>query len=123
MTMPRLMIRLAVLGLVAGFGSAALAQPPAKLSPAADHGRHIFVTYGCYQCHGYQGQGSASAGPKLAPQPLPFDAFANQLRKPRDRMPIYTAKVVSESDLNDLYAYLQTIPKAKAVADIPLLNQ
>jgi mono/diheme cytochrome c family protein len=123
MTMRRLIVSLSALGLAAGVGSAALAQPPAaKLPPAAEHGRHIFATYGCYQCHGYQGQGS-NAGPKLAPQPLPFDAFANQLRKPRDRMPIYTAKVVSEGDLNDLYAYLQTIPKAKAVADIPLLNQ
>jgi mono/diheme cytochrome c family protein len=123
MTMHRLIVSLATFSLAVGLGSAALAQPPAKLSPAAEHGRHIFVTYGCYQCHGYQGQGSASAGPKLAPQPLPFDAFANQLRKPRDRMPIYTAKVVSEADLNDMYAFLQAIPKAKAVADIPLLNQ
>jgi mono/diheme cytochrome c family protein len=123
MTMPRLIASLAVLALVASLGPAALAQAPARLPPAAEHGRHIFESYGCYQCHGYQGQGTGSAGPKLAPQPLPFDAFASQLRKPRDRMPIYTAKVVSESDLNDLYAYLQTIPKARAVADIPLLNQ
>jgi mono/diheme cytochrome c family protein len=123
MTMHRLILSVAALGLAAGLGSAALAQPGAKLSPAAEHGRRIFATYGCYQCHGYQGQGTGSAGPKLAPQPLPLDAFAAQLRKPRDRMPIYTAKVVSEADLNDMYAYLQSIPKAKAVADIPLLTQ
>ena len=120
--MHRLIVCFAALGLTAGLGSAAFAQQPAKLPPAAEHGKRLWASIGCYQCHGYQGQGSAS-GPKLAPQPLPFDAFANQLRKPRDRMPVYTAKVVPESDLNDLYAYMQTIPKAKAVADIPLLNQ
>jgi ubiquinol-cytochrome c reductase cytochrome c subunit len=125
MTMQRLFISLAGLGVAAGlsFGPAIAQQQPAKLPPAAAHGRALFASYGCYQCHGYQGQGTASAGPKLAPNPLPLDAFARQLRKPRDRMPIYTAKVVSDGDLNDLYAYLQTIPKAKAVADIPLLNQ
>jgi mono/diheme cytochrome c family protein len=123
MTMHRLTIHVAVLGLGIGIAAGpAAAQQPAKLSASAAHGRQLWSAIGCYQCHGYQGQGSAS-GPKLAPQPLPFDAFANQLRKPRDRMPIYTAKVVSEADLNDMYAYLQTIPKAKAVADIPLLNQ
>ena len=95
--------------------------PTVKLSPAAAHGKQLWDADGCYQCHGYQGQGTT--GPKLGPQPLPFDAFANQVRKPRDRMPVYTAKVLPDSDLNDVYAYMQSIPKAKAPADIPLLNQ
>jgi ubiquinol-cytochrome c reductase cytochrome c subunit len=124
MTMQRLFVSLAGLALAAGAGfGAALAQQPAKLPPAAEHGRKLFAADGCYQCHGYQGEGSASAGPKLAPQPLPLDAFTHQLRNPRDRMPIYTAKVLSEGDVSDLYAYLQAIPKAKTVAEIPLLNQ
>jgi cytochrome c553 len=128
MTMHRLSIALAALALAAGPGFGSAVAAPAKAAAAkpaagAAHGREIYVSYGCYQCHGYQGQGSASAGPKLAPGLMPMDAFTRQLHNPRDRMPVYTAKVVSETDLNDLYAYLQTIPKAKAVADIPLLNQ
>jgi ubiquinol-cytochrome c reductase cytochrome c subunit len=124
MTMQRLILSLAGLGIAAGLGlGSALAQQPAKLPPAAEHGRHLFAADGCYQCHGYQGQGTGSAGPKLAPNPLPIDAFTHQLRNPRDRMPVYTEKVVSQGDLNDLYAYLQTIPKAKTVAEIPLLSQ
>ncbi|MDB5461123.1 MAG: cytochrome c, mono- and diheme variant family [Caulobacteraceae bacterium] len=126
--MQRLFLALAGLGLAAGLGVGSAVAAPAKAAPAkaasgAAHGREIYVSYGCYQCHGYQGQGSSSAGPKLAPGPMPLDAFTRQMRNPRDRMPVYTSKVVSEGDLNDLYAYLQTIPKAKAVADIPLLNQ
>jgi ubiquinol-cytochrome c reductase cytochrome c subunit len=95
---------------------------PAKSTGDAVRGRQLFATIGCYQCHGYQGQG-ASIAPRLAPNPPPFEAFARELRRPRDRMPIYTAKVTSERDLMDMYAYLQSIPKAKTVAEIPLLSQ
>jgi len=99
--------------------SAALAQSTPKGDSA--HGKMIFATYGCWQCHGYQGQGS-NAGPKLAPDPLPFEAIDRQLRKPRDRMPIYTHTTTSDQDVADIYAYLRSIPKAKAVSDIPLLG-
>ncbi len=116
--MKRLILPLALAVATGGF-AIALAQPAGNVA----HGKQIFATYGCYQCHGYQGQGAAAGGPKLAPNPLPIDAFTAQLRHPRDRMPIYTQVTVSDSDVADLYAYLQTIPKAKTVADIPLLNQ
>jgi len=107
----------ALAGLAAG---AALAQS----APKGDvvHGKKIYISYGCYQCHGYQGQGGANSGPKLAPNPLPFDAVDRQMRKPRDRMPVYTHKTVSDADVADIYAYLQSIPKAKTVAEIPLLK-
>lgn len=120
--MQRLILAAALLAASAAPAAAQSAKTAPKLSAAAAHGKQLWKTIGCYQCHGYQGQGS-NAGPKLAPQPLPFDAFAGQMRKPRDRMPVYTAKVVPEADLNDLYAYVQTIPKARSVAEIPLLNQ
>ena len=114
--MKRFILSLAALGVLAAAG----AKAQSKDSPSAAHGRQIWVSYGCYQCHGYQGQGGA--GPKLAPGPLPKEAFAQQLRHPRARMPIYTSVTVSDGDLDDLYAYAQSIPKAKAVADIPLLS-
>jgi mono/diheme cytochrome c family protein len=37
-------------------------------------------------------------------------------------MPAYTAKVVSDEELGDIYAYLQSLPPAKPVRDIPLLK-
>lgn len=123
--MKRLVLSLALIGLGAGaVAGTALAQNavPQGAAPKGDavHGKKIFVTYGCYQCHGYQGQGS-NAGPKLAPNPLPYEALDHQLRKPRDRMPIYTRTTTSDQDVADIYAYLLTIPKAKTVADIPPL--
>jgi ubiquinol-cytochrome c reductase cytochrome c subunit len=115
--MNRLVLILSVAALAAGAASAQDAAPKGDLV----HGKKIFVSYGCYQCHGYQGQGS-NAGPKLAPNPLPFDAVARQMRKPRGVMPVYTHKTVTDEDVADIYAYLQSMPKAKTVADIPMLS-
>ena len=117
------MKRIAVVVALAGLASStdiALAQSAPPRGDVA-HGRTIFAAYGCWQCHGYQGQGG-NAGPKLAPSPLPFEAVDNQLRKPRDRMPVYTHATTSDQDVADIYAYLQSIPKAKTVAEIPLLG-
>ena len=88
-----------------------------------DNGKHLFVADGCYQCHGYVGQGGGVAGPRLAPAPIAFDAFEKQLREPRQEMPPYSDKILSEKDAADIYAYLQTIPKPTAAKDIVLLNQ
>jgi hypothetical protein len=38
-------------------------------------------------------------------------------------MPPYTAKVVSDKDLADIYAFLQSVKQPPAVKAIPLLNQ
>jgi ubiquinol-cytochrome c reductase cytochrome c subunit len=93
-------------------------------APAGDPkaGLKTFISVGCYQCHGVQGQGGGKSGPRLAPGPLPRDAIERQLRAPRDRMPIYTAEVLSDSQMNDIIAYLNTIPAAKPASTIPLLN-
>ena len=38
-------------------------------------------------------------------------------------MPAYKDKVISDQELTDIWAFLQSLPKAKAAKDIPLLNQ
>ena len=122
--MKGLVLSLALAGLAgAAVAGSALAQDaaPQNTAPRGDvaHGKKIYVDYGCWQCHGYQGQGGA--GPKLAPTPLPYEAVFRQLRKPRGTMPVYTHVTTPDQDVADIYAYLQSIPKAKTVADIPAL--
>ena len=126
--MQRSIILSATLAVLSLTGTAAAqAQTQAQAQPAsagnAAHGRTLFASSGCYQCHGYQGQGLGTTGPKLAPTPLPYEAFIGQMRKPRDAMPLYTSKVLTEGDVQDIYAYMLSIPKAKAAADIPLLSR
>ena len=86
----------------------------------AENGKKLFDTIGCWQCHGYSGQGGA--GRKIAPDPIPFQAFSRYVRKPGGSMPPYSPKVISDSDLADIYAFLQSIPKPPDADSIPLLK-
>jgi mono/diheme cytochrome c family protein len=109
----------AALILVALPASAQQANPP----PAGDaaRGKQIFNADGCYQCHGYAGQGSRSSGPRLAREELPFDAFKTQLRQPSNEMPPYAESVVSDHDAADMYAFLRSLPPPPAASSIPML--
>ena len=84
----------------------------------SDHGRQLFMRFGCYQCHGRVAQGS-SAGPRLAPAPMALASFARYVRQPRGEMPPYTAKVVTDQELADLHAFLRSVPRPPAVAALP----
>ena len=105
--------------------SLALAALAASLSTAAiaadaSAGKHKYVTHGCFQCHGYVGQGGA--GPKLAPGPMPYDTLASFVRTTNRAMPPYSEQILSNDDLADIYAYLESIPKGPDPKSIPLLN-
>lgn len=75
-------------------------------------GRDFYMRFGCYACHGTSGQGggeNVGGGPKLAPNPLPYVAYEYQLRRPRGIMPIYTQKILSDAQLEDIYSYVTSI--------------
>jgi mono/diheme cytochrome c family protein len=95
------------------------------LAASAEDGRVAFVKNGCWQCHDFNGQGSVatSGGRVIANTPLPFDAFKAYVRDPGGSMPPYHVEILSDSDLADIYAYLESLPKPKPAKDIPLLNQ
>lgn len=102
------------------FASLLLAQTP---SGNAQNGRKLFENYGCYQCHGREAQGGLGTGPRLGPKPIAFAAVQRYIRHPTGQMPPYTAKVVSDKDLADIYAFLQSVKQPPAVNEIPLLNK
>jgi mono/diheme cytochrome c family protein len=88
----------------------------------AANGKKFFTSYGCWQCHGYEGQGGA-AGPRIAPRPISLAALTTYVRHPTGQMPPFTSKVVPDSDLVDIHAYLRSVREPPAVKNIPLLNQ
>ena len=88
----------------------------------AENGKRIFNKNGCYECHGREGQGSSMTGPRIAPDPIPFDVLARYVRKPTGEMPPYTAKVVSDQELADIYAFLQSRPHPPAAKNVPGLK-
>jgi len=106
----------ALVACVGGQGSA--------LAASAENGKTAFIHNGCWQCHDYNGQGSVatSNGKVIARTQLPLDAFVSFVRTTNGQMPPYRAPVLSDGDLGDIYAYLQSLPEPKAVSDIPLLN-
>lgn len=84
--------------LAAGDGGATLAQ-----------GRRLYVEYGCWQCHGYEGQGALATGPRLAPGPLPLEAFVELVRRPPGVMPAYSPRVIGDEALARMHAWLASI--------------
>ena len=111
---------------IGGVGLAALAASfllgcGVVLAASAEKGKAAYIQHGCWQCHGFQGQG-ANTGPKLAPDPIPIEAFTAFVRTTDRTMPPYTEAVLSNADLADIHAYLQSIPKPADYKSIPLLN-
>ena len=86
----------------------------------AQHGAKLFVDDGCWECHGRAAQGGV--GPRLGPHPIPLAAIIAYIRQPTVEMPPYTAKVISDAEIADIYAFLNTIPDPPKVDSIPLLK-
>ena len=123
--------------LAAGAGPQAGPAPRTQAAPApqpqnaaqqnvpqgnAANGRKLFVSFGCYECHGYEAQGGAATGPRLAPRPIAYAQFMKYVRHPTNEMPPFTEKTVKDAELTDIYAYLRSVKPSPAVANIPQLN-
>ena len=101
-------------GLVFGLGSMS--------SSASEKGKLLFVKHGCWQCHGFQGQGGGVAGPALIPQVMPLEAMVNFVRNSSRAMPPYREAVLSDADMKEIHAYLVSVPKPADPKTIKLLN-
>ena len=108
---------LALLLLCGGLSSALAQSSPGS----AEKGKAAFVQNGCWQCHGFVGQGGI-AGVKLAPDPKPIEYIQAFVRNSVGPMPKYSEKILSNQDLIDIHAYLKSIPKGPDYKSIPLLN-
>jgi mono/diheme cytochrome c family protein len=92
--------------------------------PAGDakRGEGYYMKNGCWECHGYTGQ--SGNGARLVTTALNANGFANYIRNPRtNQMPTYSAKVISDQDAADLFAYIKTFKRPPEAKDIPLLQQ
>lgn len=97
----------------------------AASAASAEKGKAAFVQHGCWQCHGFEGQGSvaSSGGKVLTRTELPLETFIAFVRSTNRTMPPYSERLVSNGDLEDIYAYLQSIPKPASYQSIPLLSR
>jgi mono/diheme cytochrome c family protein len=115
---------IAAIGLAAATGAAAqTAQGLGAPAGDAGRGKKIYLHQLCHTCHGTVGQGGdRGSGPRIYPNPFPYQAFLAQVRKPRQGMPPYSEKNVSDQDVADMYHYLFSTKPSPAAKDIPLLK-
>lgn len=106
-----------------GFTATALAEGAA--SGDAAKGKRVYLADGCFLCHGRVGQGGAMnyPAPAITKLEMPVESFVAFLRDAPNDMPAYTANVLPDEDVADIYAFLQSLPGRKPAKDFPLLNQ
>jgi len=114
--MIKYLIRAVVLASVVAVSVPAQAQDAKK-------GQEYFLKYTCYGCHGFAGQNGP--GFRLVPMKMTQANFTGLVRNPGapTRMPPYSAKVLTEEQLGDIWAYLKTLPDSPPAKNIPLLQQ
>jgi mono/diheme cytochrome c family protein len=110
------MKKIAVAALI--FAGVVLAQTPGN----SVNGKRLYEKVGCFQCHGYAGQGGRD-GPRIAASSLSATAVIRYVRRPGGAMPAFTEKVLPDRELTDIYTYLKTFPAPKPATDIPILNE
>jgi mono/diheme cytochrome c family protein len=106
--------------------AATASLPAAAQAPTGDatRGKSLYMKQLCYACHGTGGQGGdRGAGPRIAPNPFPWEAFVQSIRRPREVMPRYDVEFLSDQELADIYAYLVSIKPTAKAGEITLLSE
>ena len=113
-----------LVGFAAALGLWAQSPKAASAAPAnPNNGKRLFEVKACYECHGWRGQGGL-AGARLAQTKLNLQGFRNILRNPPpSNMPPYRAAVLTDQEVADLFAYIQSFPAPEAVEKIRLLKE
>lgn len=98
-------------------------------TPDLVHGRELFASLGCADCHGEHAEGMGGEHaeddmtvPTLAQTRLPLQRLIEQVRHPHEYMRSYGVTDVSDADLAAIFAYLQTLPAPARVVP-SVLNQ
>ena len=104
-----------------------LRSQSAALEGDPDRGKSLYMTYGCYACHGHTGE--TGDGARLNPPRFELPAFIAYIRNPPPvsagpfRMPAYGGESVTDQVLADIYAYIESLDSGTLpLEDIELLN-
>jgi len=106
--------------------AAALSLGAQAQTPAGDaaRGKAAYMKNMCYTCHGTAGQGGdRGSGPRIAYDVWPYEAFAQQTRRPRESMPRYPKEHLGDQEMADIYAYVSSFKRGAKASEIPLLKE
>ena len=108
------------MNMIAALAATLLLSSSAAFAASAEKGKVAFGKNGCWQCHGWEGQGGI-AGPMLARTQLPLEALNAFVRNTNGPMPPYSKKILTDEDLADIYAFISAQPAPPDPKTIPLL--
>ncbi len=108
-------------GVMSLFTAVAIPVGAEETTSAQQRGQANYMRVGCYQCHGTNGQGN-DAGPALTPNTLPAIGIANFIRFSAGRMPAYPEEVLSDSEIADIVAFLESVPPPPSADSIDILK-
>lgn len=107
------------------------APPTSPVTGNAVNGKALFYSYGCYACHGYNGETGARAFVGRWGNLSTEQAFIRFLRgranvaplTPSTSMPNFSEATLSDKQAKDIYAYIRTFKStAPDLKEIPVLN-
>lgn len=105
--------------------------PTSPVSGSAAAGKDLYYSFGCYACHGYNGETGARPFVGRWGNLSTEQAFLTFLRGranvaplvPSTSMPNFSQNSMSDKQAKDIYAYIRTFKSsAPDVKDIPTLN-
>jgi len=105
--------------------------PTSPVTGSATNGKALYYSFGCYACHGYNGETGARAFVGRWGNLATEQAFLTFLRgranvapvTPATNMPNFSENSMSDKQAKDIYAYIRTFKStAPAEKDIPTLN-
>jgi len=117
-----------------GRGAAGIGHTPPPTSPVTGNaatGKGLYYAYGCYACHGYNGETGARQFVGNWGNLGTEDRFIAFLRgranvapiTPATSMPNFGEGTLSDKQAKDVYAYIRTFKStAPELKDIPTLN-
>jgi mono/diheme cytochrome c family protein len=75
----------------------------------AGNGKLLFASAGCATCHGDSAKGLTGLGPQITPPGFAIPDFINFVRDPAEAMPPFSKQQVSDAQLVDIFAFLQSL--------------
>ena len=102
------------------------------LSEDSSEGEKLYLSHGCYSCHGYYGTGRYPLANDISGIMTSEELFTMFLRlradlnpvSPSNSMPNYSKNVIDDSEAKQIYAYIKTFKDSPPqLEEIPIFKE
>ena len=102
------------------------------LSEDSSEGEKLYLSHGCYSCHGYNGTGRYPLANDISGIMTSEELFTIFLRlranlnpvSPSNSMPNYSENVIDDSEAKQIYAYIKTFKDSPPqLEEIPIFKE